>query len=59
MALLHIYNGRYCESGHSFTDWLNYQIIRDQLKFDIKVCLIKFGSPPQYSSGGHRTGIKL
>ena len=29
--------------------WLNNQIVRDQLKFDIKVCLIKNGYPPQYS----------
>src|SRR5699024_1859894 len=27
----------------SFADWLNNQIVRDQLKFDIKVCLIKNG----------------
>ena len=27
----------------------NNQIVRDQLKFDIKVCLIKNGYPPQYS----------
>jgi type I restriction enzyme R subunit len=33
----------------SFADWLNNQIIRSQLKFDIKVCLIKNGYPPQYS----------
>lgn len=33
----------------SFTDWLNNQIVRDQLKFDMKVCLIKNGYPPQYS----------
>ncbi len=33
----------------SFADWLNNQIIRDQLKFDIKVCLVKNGYPPQYS----------
>ena len=32
-----------------YEDWLNNQIIRDQLKFDIKVCLIKNGYPPQYS----------
>ena len=32
-----------------FTDWLNNQIIRNQLKFDIKVCLIKNGYPPRYS----------
>ena len=32
-----------------FSDWLNNQIVRDQLKFDIKVCLIKNGYPPQYS----------
>ena len=33
----------------SFTDWLNNQMVRDQLKFDIKVCLIKDGYPPRYS----------
>lgn len=33
----------------SFADWLNNQNVRDQLKFDIKVCLIKNGYPPQYS----------
>lgn len=33
----------------SFADWLNNQIVRDQLKFYIKVCLIKNGYPPQYS----------
>lgn len=32
-----------------FADWLNNQIVRDQLKFDIKVCLIKEGYPPQHS----------
>ena len=33
----------------SFADWLNNQIVRDQLKYDIKICLIKNGYPPQYS----------
>lgn len=37
------------EIKSSFSDWLNNQIVRDQLKFDIKVCLIKNGYPPQYS----------
>lgn len=37
------------EAKASFTDWLNNQIVRDQLKFDVKVCLIKNGYPPQYS----------
>lgn len=37
------------DSKSSFTDWLNNQIVRDQLKFDMKVCLIKHGYPPQYS----------
>lgn len=30
-------------------DWLNNQRVREQLKFDIKVCLVKNGYPPQYS----------
>ena len=37
------------DTKSSFADWLNNQIIRDQLKFDIKVCLVKNGYPPQYS----------
>lgn len=37
------------EIKSSFADWLNNQIVRDQLKFDIKICLIKNGYPPQYS----------
>lgn len=37
------------DTKSSFTDWLNNQIVRDQLKFDIKVCLIKNGYPPRYS----------
>ncbi len=32
-----------------FADWLNNKNVRDQLKFDIKVCLVKNGYPPQYS----------
>lgn len=37
------------DTKSSFADWLNNQIVRDQLKFDIKVCLVKNGYPPQYS----------
>ena len=37
------------DTKSSFADWLNNQIIRDQLKLDIKICLIKNGYPPQYS----------
>ncbi len=37
------------DTKSAFTDWLNNQIVRNQLKFDIKVCLIKNGYPPQYS----------
>ena len=33
----------------SFSDWLNNQNVRNELKFDIKLCLIKNGYPPQYS----------
>ncbi|MBR4453822.1 MAG: type I restriction endonuclease subunit R [Bacteroidales bacterium] len=32
----------------SFADWLNNQRVRDQLKQDIKICLVKNGYPPQY-----------
>ena len=37
------------DTKSSFADWLNNQIVRNQLKFDIKVCLVKNGYPPQYS----------
>ena len=30
-------------------DWLNNRNVREQLKFDIKICLVKNGYPPQYS----------
>ena len=33
----------------SFADWLNNSNVRNQLKFDIKICLVKNGYPPQYS----------
>ena len=33
----------------SFADWLNNQNVRNQLKFDIKICLVKNDYPPQYS----------
>ena len=33
----------------SVADWLNNQRVREQLKFDIKVCLVKNGYPPQSS----------
>ncbi len=38
------------DTKSSFADWLNNQNVRDQLKFDIKICLIKNGYPPQYSA---------
>lgn len=34
----------------SFADWLNNQNVRNQLKLDIKICLVKNGYPPQYST---------
>lgn len=37
------------DTKSSFADWLNNQRVRDELKFDIKVCLIENGYPPQYS----------
>ena len=33
----------------SFSDWLNNQRVRDQLKLDIKICLVKNGYPPVYA----------
>lgn len=37
------------DTQSSFADWLNNQNVRNQLKLDIKICLIKNGYPPQYS----------
>lgn len=33
----------------SYSDWLNNQNVRNKLKLDIKICLVKNGYPPQYS----------
>ena len=32
----------------SFADWLNNQNVRNQLKLDVKICLVKNGYPPKY-----------
>lgn len=37
------------DAKSSFADWLNNQNIRDRLKLDIKICLVKNGYPPQYT----------
>jgi type I restriction enzyme R subunit len=37
------------DTESSYTDWLNNQRVREKLKFDIKICLVKNGYPPQYS----------
>ena len=37
------------DTKSSFADWLNNQLVRDQLKLDIKICLVKNGYPPQYT----------
>ena len=37
------------DAKSSFADWLNNQCVRNQLKLDIKICLIKNGYPPQYT----------
>jgi hypothetical protein len=37
------------ETKSSFADWLNNQRVRDQLKQDIKICLVKNGYPPRYT----------
>lgn len=40
---------RIIDTKSSYADWLNNQNIRNQLKLDIKICLVKNGYPPQYS----------
>ena len=37
------------DTKSSYADWLNNKNVRDQLKLDIKICLVKNGYPPQYS----------
>ena len=37
------------DTKSSFSDWLNNQRIRDALKLQIKICLVKNGYPPEYS----------
>lgn len=37
------------DTKSSFADWLNNQNVRDQLKLEIKICLVENGYPPQYS----------
>ena len=36
------------DTKSSFADWLNNKNVRDQLKLEIKICLVKNGYPPQY-----------
>ncbi len=37
------------DTKSSFADWLNNRNVRNELKFEIKLCLVKNGYPPQYS----------
>jgi len=37
------------DTKSAYTDWLNNQLVRDSLKLEIKICLIKNGYPPEYS----------
>jgi len=37
------------DTKSSYADWLNNSNIREQLKLDIKICLVKNGYPPKYS----------
>ena len=37
------------DTKSSFADWLNNQNVRNDLKLEIKICLVKNGYPPQYS----------
>ncbi|MBQ0015673.1 MAG: type I restriction endonuclease subunit R [Bacteroidales bacterium] len=38
------------DAKSAFADWLNNQRVRDDLKYKIKICLVKNGYPPQYTS---------
>ena len=37
------------DTKSAYADWLNNQNVRNALKYDIKMCLLKNGYPPQYS----------
>lgn len=37
------------DTKSSYADFLNNQNVRDKLKLEIKICLVKNGYPPQYS----------
>ncbi|UPS45565.1 HsdR family type I site-specific deoxyribonuclease [Prevotella sp. E15-22] len=37
------------DAKSSFADWINNERVREQLKLDIKICLVKNGYPPQYT----------
>lgn len=37
------------DTKSSFAAWLNNQNARNQLKLDLKICLVKNGYPPPYS----------
>lgn len=37
------------DTKSSFADWINNTNVRKELKYDIKICLVKNGYPPQYS----------
>ena len=37
------------DSKSSYADWLNNGRVREQLKLEIKICLVKNGYPPQYT----------
>ena len=41
-----------------YSDWLNNQLVRNRIKFDIKVCLVKNGYPPKYSPDVFRKVMK-
>ena len=37
------------DTQSAYSDWLNNQNVRNKLKLDIKICLVKNGYPPMYS----------
>ena len=37
------------DAKSSFADWLNNTNVRNQLRLDIKICLVKNGYPPKYT----------
>lgn len=42
------------DTKSSYADWINNDRVKDQLKMDVKICLVKAGYPPTYTPEAFR-----